>query len=158
MREPWRFWLTGGVAAVLAAASQDGPAGEARRSSRASRYSLKETADRLEQQAREHGLSVFARLSPPTRRTRHRVYADGGAEPTALLLVLGVDPAHTLVLQSTPEAGLDLPLTVLIEQRDGGPIHVEFIDSSWLAECDELPRELVYPVTRLPQLVDAALM
>ena len=83
--------------------------------------------------------------------------ADGGNVNEALLLVLGVDAAHTLVLQSTPGASLDLPLTVRIEQHDGGGTSVEFSDSSWLSECGEMPPDLVYQVNALPGLVDAAL-
>lgn len=147
MQESWRFWLTGGVAAVLAAASQR----PAARASRRSRYSLKETTDRLEQQARKLGLDVFARLSPPSRGTRRRVPDD------ALLLVLGVDAAHTLVVQSTADAGLDLPLTVRIERQSDGDTRVEFSDSTWLADCRELPADLAHQVSALPRLVDAAL-
>ena len=157
MHEPWRFWLTGGVAALLAAASQKPVTNESTRASRSSRYSLKETIDRLERQARKQGLSVFARLEPPSRGSRRHVLADGGNVNEALLLVLGVDAAHTLVLQSTPGASLDLPLTVRVEQQDGGRTSVEFSDSSWLSECDEMPPELVYQVNALPGLVDAAL-
>lgn len=151
MREAWRFWLTGGVAAVLAAASERPAERRAARAWRSSRYSLKETTDRLEHQARQLGLSVFARLAAPSRGVRRRVPDD------TLLLVLGIDGAHTLVLQSTADAGLELPLTVRIERQDDGDTRVEFADSSWVADCGELPADLVHQVAALPRLVDAAL-
>lgn len=150
MKDGWRFWLTGGVAAVMAAASQARVAGDLAQVSRTSRYSAAETAKRLEAQARKRGLSVFARLTSPGH---HHPAAPGPAP--ALLLVLGTDEAHTPVLQAESDAALDLPLTVRIEERDGGT-SVVFSQSDWIAEYADLPNDVIERVAALPELIDAA--
>lgn len=152
MRQAWRYWLTGGAAAVLASASQVQTAGEHSRSVRRSRYSFNETARRLERLARARGFEVFARFEPPEPR-----HPGAPHEAAALWLVLGTDAAHTPVLQSSPTAELDLPLTVRIEQHRGGDTEVRFSDSNWLAEHSDLPADLIDRVASLPALVDAAL-
>jgi uncharacterized protein (DUF302 family) len=152
MKQAWRYWSTGGIAVVLASASQAQGAGERSRSMRGSRYSLDETATRLERLARARGFEVFARVEPPQTRQ-----ASEPQQAAALLLVLGTDAAHTPVLQSSPSAPLDLPLTMRIEQHRGGDTEVHFSDSNWLAEHAGLPAELIDRVAALPALVDAAL-
>lgn len=150
MKDAWRFWLTGGVAAVMAAASQAKVAGDPAQVSRTSRYSAAETAKRLEALARKRGLAVFARLTSPERRHP----AVPGHAP-ALLLVLGTDEAHTPVLQAASNAALDLPLTVRIEEHDGGT-SVVFSETDWISEYADLPNDVIERVAALPELVDAA--
>jgi uncharacterized protein (DUF302 family) len=150
MNNAWRCWLTGGVAAVLAAASQAQAASDSSRVSRSSRYSAAETAKRIEALARKRGLAVFARLTSPDRRHP----AVPGPAP-ALLLVLGTDEAHTPVLQAGSDAALDLPLTVRIEERDGST-SVVFSESDWISEYADLPNDVIEQIAALPELVDAA--
>jgi uncharacterized protein (DUF302 family) len=149
-KDAWRFWLTGGVAAVLAAASQTQAASDSSRISRSSRYSAAETAKRLERLARKRGMAVFARLISPQR---HHPAAPGSAP--ALLLVLGTDEAHTPVLQVEPDAALDLPLIVRIEEHDGNT-SVVFSESIRISEYADLPGDVLEQVAALPELVDAA--
>lgn len=151
MRNAWRYWLTGGAAAVLAAASQAQCPGKSPRTSRVSRFPLEETAKRLQDQARKRGLPVFATLRPPE--------SDVFGQPRdrqALLLVLGTDDSHTPVLQVSRDAPLDLPLTVRLEEFDGETAIV-FSESDWMNEFADLPHELIDRVAALPELVDAAM-
>lgn len=143
MSKPWRFWLTGGIAAVLAAVSQAPPRAEEVRTSRLSRFSVKETIERIEQQARRDGMPVFARFT-----------AVAGAPS---LLVLGSDAEHTLVLQHSLEAELALPLTVSVGPGDAGGAEVQFTDPGWVAGHDGLPADLLARVAALPAMIDAAL-
>lgn len=145
----WRYWVTGGIAAVLAAASQADPEDREQRASRSSAYSVEETVDRLQQQARLKGLPIFATLYAP-----HAASRDG----VALLLVLGNDSAHTAVLQSTHHGALALPLTMRVAPRQGGGSEVQFSAPHWLADQPDLPQELLAKVRALPALVDAALV
>ena len=144
--KPWRLWISGGLAAVLAAAAQ----GDVRNDTvrwRASRWSTRETIQRIELVARDHGLSVFARLSP---RAAQR--------PREWLIVLGSDPEHTVVMQSRPGAPLELPLTVRV--ADGGERGAAVaIDGSgrWVADGEALPPDVAERLATLPQVIDAAL-
>jgi uncharacterized protein (DUF302 family) len=143
MSTPRRYWLTGGVAAVLAAASQTPPRAEEVRGSRSSRFSVKETIERIEQQARHDGMPVFARFT--------------ALPGTSCLLVLGSDDEHTLVLQHSPDAELALPLTVSVGPGHGGGAEVQFTDPGWVADHDGLPADLLARVAALPAMIDAAL-
>jgi uncharacterized protein (DUF302 family) len=150
MRNAWRYWSTGGAAAVLAAASQAHVPGETPRALRVSRFPLEETAKRLQDQARKRGVPVFATLRPPEAEAvgPHR-------DSHALLLVLGTDDSHTPVVQVSRDAPLDLPLTVRLEERDGETAIV-FSESDWMNEFADLPHDLIDRVAALPELVDAA--
>lgn len=157
MNTTWRCWLTGGVAAVMAAASQATPTG-ARRIRRTSDYPLEETLDRLRQQAQRSGVPVLATVREPSPPGLF-------GHSTARLLVLGSDAEHTPVLQRTGDAALALPLTVRIVPAEGDRSEVEFTDSGWLIgdaapsddEPDDRSTAWLSHVMGLPQLVDDAL-
>lgn len=151
MPKPWRWWVTGGAAAVLAAAAQGSVLNAEMLSKRSSRHSLNETARRIERAAREHGMPVFAKLTPLARPA-----AMPEPEPT-LMLVLGTDDAHTPVVQATEDAALQLPLTVWVRSPQDRGTEVQFSDSRWLAEHEALPPELADQVAALPALIDAAI-
>jgi uncharacterized protein (DUF302 family) len=145
--QPWRFWVTGGLAAVMAAAAQgDTRSGENART-RVSRYSARETVQRIELLARDHGLPLFAKLAPRSAELH-----------SEWLLVLGSDAEHTPVLQSAPGAPLELPLTVRVASDGERGTQVHFTRSSeWLAEQDGVPREMAAQLAALPRLIDAAI-
>jgi uncharacterized protein (DUF302 family) len=143
MSEPWRFWVTGAAAVVWAALTQMPSDGDLW-TSRSSRHSVAETARRIEREARERGLPVFAKWS-----TR---------EAGSLVLVLGTGEGETPVLQPAPDAALELPLTVWLSADGRQPgARIRFSDGRRLREQADLPRELERPVAALPQLIDAAL-
>jgi len=144
--QPWRFWITGGLAAVMAAAAQaDARTDNAR--TRVSRYGPRETLQRIELLARDHGLPLFAKLAPR-----------GTARDGEWLLVLGSDAEHTPVLQAAPGAPLELPLTVRVAERGERGTEVHILRSGeWLAEQDEVPPEVAAQLQALPAVVDAAI-
>ena len=143
--QPWRFWITGGLAAVLAAAAQaDARTDNAR--TRISRYGPRETMQRIELLARDHGLPLFAKLARGTTRNGE------------WLLVLGSDAEHTPVLQTAPGAPLELPLTVRVAECGdrGTEVHIPR-SGEWLAEQDEVPPEVAAQLQSLPAVIDAAI-
>jgi len=144
--QPWRFWITGGLASVLAAAAQADARTESARS-RQSRYGLRETAQRIELCARDRGLPLFAKLESSNKRSA-----------SECLLVLGSDAEHTPVLQSAPGAPLELPLTVRIVGlgEDGTEVRIAR-SGEWLAAHDTVPRDVAAQLAALPGVVDAAL-
>lgn len=143
--QPWRFWITGGLAAVLAAAAQ-GDARPDNARTRVSRYGPRETIQRIELFARDRGLPLFAKLAPRS-----------AARDGAWLLVLGSDAEHTPVLQSSPGAPLELPLTVRVAEHSerGTEVHI-MRSGEWLAEQSEVPPEVAAQLQALPGVVDAA--
>ena len=144
--QPWRFWITGGLAAVMAAAAQaDARTDNAR--TRVSRYGPRETLQRIELLARDHGLPLFAKLAP-----------GGAARDGEWLLVLGSDAEHTPVLQAAPGAPLELPLTVRVAHRGERGTEVHILRSGeWLAKQDEVPPEVAAQLQALPGVIDAAI-
>jgi hypothetical protein len=143
---PWRFWITGGLAAVLAAVAQ----GEARADNartRLSRYSPRETVQRIEMVARDHGLPMFAKIVP-----------GGAGRDGEWLLVLGSDAEHTPVLQAAPGAPLQLPLTVRVASSGERGTEVHILRSGeWLATQDDVPADVAAQLQALPAVVDAAI-
>ncbi len=133
IKKPNRFWLSSGFAAVLAAARQPSTGCAEARLSRLSPLPLADTVDRLEHEARAHGLPVFARVGPAQPSG-----AQCGAELDALLLVLCTSAAQTPVLQ-TSDGGLELPLALHLARRADGATEVQFSDGQWLAAQIELP-------------------
>jgi uncharacterized protein (DUF302 family) len=144
--QPWRFWVTGGLAAVLAAAAQADARSDGART-RVSRYGPRETIQRIETMARDHGLPLFAKLAPR-----------GAARDGEWLLVLGSDAEHTPVLQSAPGAPLELPLTVRVAEHSerGTEVHIAR-SGQWLAEQHEVPPEVAAQLQALPGVIDAAI-
>jgi hypothetical protein len=146
MAEPWRFWITGGLAAVLAAAAQDDARSSENARTRISRYGARETVQRIELVARDLGLPLFAKLAPRA------------ANAGEWLIVLGSDTEHTLVLQSEPGAPLELPLTVRVATDGERGTEVRIAASGeWLAAQDGVPPEVAARLADLPKLVDAAI-
>lgn len=144
--QPWRFWITGGLAVVLAAAAQtDARTDNAR--TRVSRYGPRETVQRIESVALDHGLPLFAKLAPRA-----------ASRPGEWLLVLGSDTEHTPVLQPAPGAPLELPLTVHVAERGERGTEVRILRSGeWLAEQAVVPPDVAAQLQALPVVVEAAI-
>ena len=148
---PWRYWVTGCMAVVMLSLT------EARAQSnglitRASRFSVKETLQRIEATATARGLTIFARIDHGGEAARA-----GLSMRATQLLVLGNPKGGTPVMQAAPSAAIDLPLKVLVAEKADGTTEVSINDGRWLAERHGLPSELVKNVSALPDLLDAAL-
>jgi uncharacterized protein (DUF302 family) len=143
MKKLFRFWMTGGVAVVLAALGARAMAMEPRSGVlRSSRYGLVETLQRIEASAARHGLAVFARSSSVG-------VADGR---TSYVIVLESIEGGTPVLMDGPHAAPDIPLSLTVRQGDGGLAEVEIAASDW----EDLPVEVTRDLASLPGLVDEA--
>jgi hypothetical protein len=143
MKKAWRYWLTGGLAAVLAASVQaDDTPDELR--ARHSRYSVGETVHRIEDHAREQGLPVFIKL------------AKGADGASSTLVVLGCDSDHTPVAQALPDGPVEMPLTLRIAPTPRGGAEVRFTDTRWLEAHPDAPGELPALLQRMGSIVDAA--
>lgn len=94
----------------------------------ASRYSVKETLDRLEAELRAAAVTIFARVDH-----------SGGAASVGLalrptqLLIFGNPKGGTPLMQANQMIGLDLPLRVLAWEDASGNVKVTYTDIAWLA-------------------------
>lgn len=93
-----------------------------------SQYSAEETIDRLEQQVRQRGLTVFARID----------HAAGAAKvgetlrPT-MLLVFGNPKGGTPFMKCEQTVGIDLPLRALVWEDASGQVWLGYNDPAYIA-------------------------
>jgi uncharacterized protein (DUF302 family) len=144
MRKLFRFWMTGGVAVVLAALGGRAMALEDKPGiSRSSRYSVVETMQRIEASAARHGLSVFARSGGFAQ-------LDGGVTH---IIVLESSQGGTPVVMEGPHTAPDLPLCVTIRRGVAGLTEVLISSADW----EGLPQQVTRDLESLPEVVDEAL-
>ena len=106
-RRPFRFWMTGSLAVVMAAMVPLRDVDAAERKGlpllRHSRFDVSETVRRLEVAARGHGLSVLARI--------------GGARP---VIVLACVAGGTLVVMENADSPPTVPMSLLVHAVASG--------------------------------------
>lgn len=94
-----------------------------------SNYSAQETMDRFEQNAKQRGLNIFARID----------HAAGAAKigktlrPTEVL-IFGNPQGGTPFMECAQTAGIDLPLKALVWQDVQGQVWLGYNDPVWLAQ------------------------
>ena len=147
-QRPFRFWMSGSLAVVMAALvpMRDLPEGERSSSMRVLRHSpfgVNETVLRIEQSARRHGLSVLARID--------------GSRP---VIVLASSVGGTLVVMDGATSALDVPLSVMVRAGEQGGSDVLIASSNASLGSDgwsEMPAAVADDLAALPGLVDRAL-
>ena len=147
-RRPFRFWMTGSLAVVMAAMLPLRTVSEAERSQamkllRHSRFGVTETLERIETAALDGGLSVLARVP--------------GAPPA---LVLAASIGGTLVVMQQAGSRPAMPLSLMVSaSRDGGAdVLVAFgAEAAAADDWSELPASVVAEMRALPGLVERAL-
>jgi hypothetical protein len=147
-RRPFRLWMTGSLAVVMAAmiplrgASED-ERSHAMRLLRHSRFDVSETLQRIERAARDQGLSVLARVpgSPP-------------------VLVLAASIGGTLVVMDDADSRPAMPLSLMVSAAaDGGSdvLVVSAQGGAAASDWSELPASVVDDLRALPGVIDRAL-
>lgn len=144
---PFRLWMTGSLAVVMAALVPVRDVPDSERSSsmrvlRHSRFDVNETVLRIEQSARLQGLSVLARI--------------GGARP---VIVLASSVGGTLVVMDGATSALDVPLSVMVRagEQGGADVLITSATAAGPGHWRELPPAVVDDLAALPGLVDRAL-
>lgn len=151
MPRPFRFWMTGCVAVVLAAVgSTRAVATERSLQSTASRYGVVETVERIEACARQHGLSVFARMAEPGSASRIAPEFTRGEQA---VIVFACGQGGTPVLMTSADARPDLALMLYVRDGPGGGAEVLMPNEDWSG----LPPEVAHDVAELPRVVAEAL-
>lgn len=148
MKHPFRFWMTGSVAVVMAALGigRSALAHERHPLSQSSRFRVTETVQRIEACALEHGLSVFTRVGSVTNPYGER-------EEFMLIVFASSAGDGTPVLMEGPGSQPEVPLAVAVRADPTGGAEVLFSGSDW----DDLPANVTRDLTELPILVADAL-
>lgn len=99
-------------------------------------YPAKETMNRLEDNAKQRGLTVFARIDHAAGATR----VGKTLRPTEVL-IFGNPQGGTPLMECVQTMGLDLPLKALVWEDAQGQVWLGYNDPAWLmsrhgaAEC-----------------------
>ncbi len=145
-RLPFRLWMTGSLAVVMAALiplreSSSEPQSAGIRMLAHSRFGVEETIARIEQAARGEGLSVLARL---------------GGDRSVLVLASSV--GGTLVVMDEPDSAPAVPLGLFVRGDGRGGADVLGLASTGdHARWSQLPDAVRRDVAGLPTLVERAL-
>src|SRR5271154_6759824 len=99
----------------------------------ASKYSVKDSLDRLEADLKAKNITVFARVD-------HAAGAASVAMPLrpTEVLIFGNPKAGTPLMQANQTIGIDLPLKMLGWQDADGKVWLAYNDVSWLARRHHL--------------------
>ena len=156
MKNPFRFWMTGGAAMILAALSGTRAMGAEDRPvhSRVSRYGVQETVNRIEASALRHGLPVMARLQPPPQISGR---TERESAETLLVIVLESLQGGTPVSMDGPNCMPALLLSVTVRQGRSGATEVWFTDSVFDELPDGMTPEVRHDLADLPLVVEEAL-
>lgn len=144
-RKPFRLWMTGSLAVVMAALCNDrGVLDDQRlaasmRVVRHSPYNVTETVMRIEAAARQRGQDVLARV--------------GGDAP---VVVFASSVGGTPAMMVSDHAPPDVPLSVQVRGSDDGGADVLVVRDLGGALAD-LPDTVAAELTSLPGLLDRAL-
>ena len=143
-RRPFRLWMTGSLAVVMAAMIPIRDVAEDERASvmrvlRHSRYGVSETLLRIEAAARDQGLPVLALMR--------------GAQPV-LVLASSIGGTPIVMLEADSQPAMPLSLMVRGNRRGGADVLVASGASGW----QDLPAAVADEMAALPALVDRALV
>ena len=98
-----------------------------------SRYSVKETIDRLASIVESKGLIVFARIDHSENARKQGLEL----RPTELI-IFGNPNVGTGIMQDKQTSGIDLPMRALAWQDEVGSVWLAYNDVKWLADRHNL--------------------
>jgi uncharacterized protein (DUF302 family) len=115
-------------------------------------YVFADTVRRLLAAFAEKGIKVFATIDQQAE-----AQAAGLAMPPTTLIVFGNPKAGTPLMLANPQAGVDLPLKVLVCEPEPGRAAVLFTAASEIIERHSLPSELISNLVPAERLIAAVL-
>ena len=93
-----------------------------------SAYSLPETLDRLKSDVASKGIKMFSVVD------QAKLAADAGIRlRPSTLLVFGNPALGAQFITSKPQAGLDWPVRLLVQEDDMGQVWASYTDFAWIA-------------------------
>jgi uncharacterized protein (DUF302 family) len=119
---------------------------------KASRFPVSETVERLQNAIKTKGLTLFAHVDHSGEAAKA-----GLTMQDAHLLIFGNPRAGTPIMVASPLAALDLPLKVLIWKDRDGSVKVSYNSTTYLATRHGITPELSRNIAGIDALVDGAL-
>ena len=105
-----------------------------------SAYPLAETVARLKQDVAAKGIRFFDEID------QSKLAAEAGIKVLpSTLLVFGNPPLGTQFIAAKPEAGLDWPVRLLVQQNDRGEVFAVYTDFAWIAKRHGISGEAAKP-------------
>ena len=150
MKNPFRFWMTSGVAIMVAAVSGGRSfAGEERLTrTRVTSYGVSEIVHRIEASAQRHGMHVLACL-PQSR--------DEKTGESHYVIVLESSQGGTPVQMETADAQPDLLLSVVLRRGAQGDTEVFLHKGAMRDLPEDLSPQVKHDLADLSAMVDEAL-
>lgn len=99
----------------------------------ASSHEVNSTMDRLEQAVVAAGFKVIARVNHGAAAKSVDIEL-----PPVQLLIFGKPKAGSLLMQSNPQVGIDLPMKYLVWKDTEGVVKIGWNDPQWLAARHEI--------------------
>jgi uncharacterized protein (DUF302 family) len=120
--------------------------------SKASKYSVPETLDRLEAVLRSKGVKIFARVDHSGEAEKA-----GMKMPPTQVLIFGNPKAGTPVMLAAPTAAIDLPLKALAWQDGEGKVWLSYNDPVYLKQRFGLADEQIKTIAGTGSLIEQSL-
>ena len=105
-----------------------------------SAYPMEETIARLKKDVAAKGIMFFQEVN------QSKLAAEAGIKVLpSTLLVFGNPPLGTQFIAARPEAGLDWPVRLLVQQDDKGDVWAVYTDFGWIARRHGVSGEAAKP-------------
>ena len=115
-----------------------------------SAYPLAETITRLKQDVTAKGIRFFQEID------QSKLAADAGIKVLpSTLLVFGNPPLGTQFIAARPEAGLDWPVRLLVQQNEKGEVWAIYTDFAWIARRHGVSGEAAKPFQTAAGVIDS---
>jgi uncharacterized protein (DUF302 family) len=120
--------------------------------SKASKYSVPETLDRVDALLRSKGIKIFVRVDHSGEAEKA-----GLKMPPTQLLIFGNPKGGTPVMLAAPTAAIDLPLKALAWQDSDGKVWLSYNDPEYLKRRYGLTDEQIKTIAGTGSLLEQAL-
>jgi len=120
--------------------------------SKASKYSVPETLDRVDALLRSKGIKIFVRVDHSGEAEKA-----GLKLPPTQLLIFGNPKGGTPVMLAAPTAAIDLPLKALAWQDSNGKVWLSYNDPEYLKRRFGLTDDQIKTIAGTGSLIEQAL-
>jgi uncharacterized protein (DUF302 family) len=120
--------------------------------SKASKYSVPETLDRVDALLRSKGIKIFVRVDHSGEAEKA-----GLKMPPTQLLIFGNPKGGTPVMLAAPTAAIDLPLKALAWQDADGKVWLSYNDPEYLKKRYGLTDDQIKTIAGTGSLIEQAL-
>ena len=121
--------------------------------SKASKYSVPETLDRVDALLQSKGIKIFVRVDHSGEAEKA-----GLKMPPTQLLIFGNPKGGTPVMLAAPTAAIDLPLKALAWQDGDGKVWLSYNDPEYLKKRYGLTDDQIKTIIGIGPLIEQALI